>query len=132
MQTGKKSIEDRAPSYFLIFSSDALVVAKPLSLLVKCTYRSANVPGTVTSHARHLPAFQRINVQPSGRFPFSAEIPESSLKTGIEALEESRQMAPSNSPKMDASTEKDVRRKCINLGRLRTLWIMVSASWTGR
>ncbi|ESN97334.1 hypothetical protein HELRODRAFT_178121 [Helobdella robusta] len=44
MQTGKKSIEGRAPSYFLIFSSDALVAAKSLSLLVKCTYRSLMCP----------------------------------------------------------------------------------------
>ncbi|ESN94813.1 hypothetical protein HELRODRAFT_180165 [Helobdella robusta] len=92
MQTGKKSIEGRAPSYFLNFSSDALVAAQPLSLLVKCTYRSANVPGTVTSHARHLPALQGINVQPSGRFPSNAEIPEGSLRTGIKALEKSQQM----------------------------------------
>ncbi|ESN94736.1 hypothetical protein HELRODRAFT_180065 [Helobdella robusta] len=139
MQTGKKSIEGRPPSYFLNFSSDALVAAKPLSLVVKCTYRSANVPETVTSHARHLPALQEINVQPSGRFPSNAEIPEGSLRTGIEALEKSRQMAdkadlraPSNPPKMDASTEKDVRRKYINLGKLRALRTMVSASWTGR
>ncbi|ESO11938.1 hypothetical protein HELRODRAFT_158300 [Helobdella robusta] len=33
IQIGKNSIEGRAPSYFLIFSSDALVAAKPLSLL---------------------------------------------------------------------------------------------------
>ncbi|ESN90002.1 hypothetical protein HELRODRAFT_182905 [Helobdella robusta] len=33
IQIGKNSIEGRAPSYFLIFSSDARVAAKPLSLL---------------------------------------------------------------------------------------------------
>ncbi|ESN91453.1 hypothetical protein HELRODRAFT_165489 [Helobdella robusta] len=55
---GKNSIEGRAFSYFFIFSSAALVAAKPHSLLVRFTYRSARVPGTVTSHAKHLPALQ--------------------------------------------------------------------------
>ncbi|ESN95708.1 hypothetical protein HELRODRAFT_179184 [Helobdella robusta] len=55
---GKNSIEGWAFPYFFIFSSAALAAAKPHSLLVKFTYRSARVPGTVTSHAKHLPALQ--------------------------------------------------------------------------
>ncbi|ESO07827.1 hypothetical protein HELRODRAFT_184651 [Helobdella robusta] len=55
---GKNSIEGRAFPYFFIFSSAALAAAKPHSLLVRFTYRSARVPGTVTSHAKHLPALQ--------------------------------------------------------------------------
>ncbi|ESN93462.1 hypothetical protein HELRODRAFT_181006 [Helobdella robusta] len=65
---------------------------QPHSLLVWFTYRSARVPGTVTSHAKHLPALQGINVHPSGRLPSCAEMPDGSLRTGIEALEKSRQM----------------------------------------
>ncbi|ESO03839.1 hypothetical protein HELRODRAFT_184264 [Helobdella robusta] len=71
IQIGKNSIEGRAPSYFLIFSSDALVAAKPLSLL-------------------HLPALQGIKVHPSGRLPSCAAMPDGSFKTGIEALEKNR------------------------------------------
>ncbi|ESO11576.1 hypothetical protein HELRODRAFT_166584 [Helobdella robusta] len=65
---GKNSIEERAFPYFFIFSSAALAAAKPHSLLVRFTYRSARVPGTVTSHAKHLPAFQGISVHPSGAY----------------------------------------------------------------
>ncbi|ESO08722.1 hypothetical protein HELRODRAFT_168634 [Helobdella robusta] len=89
---GKNSIEGRAFPYFFIFSSAALAAAKPHSLLVRFTYRSARVPGTVTSHAKHLPALQGISVHPSGRLPSCAEMPDGSLRTGIEALEKSRQM----------------------------------------
>ncbi|ESO04686.1 hypothetical protein HELRODRAFT_172356 [Helobdella robusta] len=64
---GKKSKEGRACSYFLIFSSDALIAAKPHSLL-------------------------GIRVQPSGRLPSCTEMPDGSFKTGIEALEKSRQI----------------------------------------
>ncbi|ESN94831.1 hypothetical protein HELRODRAFT_180182 [Helobdella robusta] len=55
---GKNSIEGRAFPYFFIFSSAALAAAKPHSLLVRFTYRLARVQGTVTSHAKHLPALQ--------------------------------------------------------------------------
>ncbi|ESO08426.1 hypothetical protein HELRODRAFT_169268 [Helobdella robusta] len=89
---GKNSIEGRAFPYFFIFSSAALAAAKPHSLLVRFTYRSARVPGTVTSHAKHLPALQGIRVHQSGRLPSCAEMPDGSLRTGIEALEKSRQM----------------------------------------
>ncbi|ESO02917.1 hypothetical protein HELRODRAFT_174382 [Helobdella robusta] len=92
MHIGKNSIEGRAFPYFFIFSSAALVAAKPHSLLVRFTYRSARVPGTVTSHAKHLPALQGISVHPSGRLPSCAEMTDGSLRTGIEALEKSRQM----------------------------------------
>ncbi|ESN95008.1 hypothetical protein HELRODRAFT_179855 [Helobdella robusta] len=64
---GKKSKEGRAFSHFLIFSSDALIAAKPHSLL-------------------------GVRVQPSGRLPSCTEMPDGSFKTGIEALEKSRQM----------------------------------------
>ncbi|ESN92011.1 hypothetical protein HELRODRAFT_181941 [Helobdella robusta] len=118
---GKNSIEGRAFPYFFIFSSAALAAAKPHSLLVGFTYRSARVPGTVTSYAKHLPALQGISVHPSGRLPSCAEMPDGSLKTGIEALEKSRQMAvrraPSNLPNLEGSMCLDVRRKYINLGK---------------
>ncbi|ESN97281.1 hypothetical protein HELRODRAFT_178409 [Helobdella robusta] len=133
---GKNSIEGRAFPYFFIFSSAALAAAKPHSLLVRFTYRSARVPGTVTSHAKHLPALQGISVHPSGRLPSCAEMPDGSLRTGIEALEKSRQMAvrraPSNSPNLEGSMCLDVRRKYINLGKLRALRIIVKASWAER
>ncbi|ESN99553.1 hypothetical protein HELRODRAFT_176720 [Helobdella robusta] len=92
MHIGKNSIEGKAFPYFFIFSSAALAAAKPHSLLVRFTHRSARVPETVTSHAKHLPALQGISVHPSGRLPSCAEIPDGSLRTGIEALEKSRQM----------------------------------------
>ncbi|ESN96176.1 hypothetical protein HELRODRAFT_163210 [Helobdella robusta] len=76
MHIGKNSIEGRAFPYFFIFSSAALAAAKPHSLLVRFTYRSARVPGTVTSHAKHLPALQGISVHPSGRLPSCAEMPD--------------------------------------------------------
>ncbi|ESN91602.1 hypothetical protein HELRODRAFT_165655 [Helobdella robusta] len=133
---GKNSIEGRAFPYFFIFSSAALAAAKPHSLLVRFTYRSARVPGTVTSHAKHLLALQGISVHPSGRLPSCAEMPDGSLRTGIEALEKSRQMAvrraPSNSPNLEGSMCLDVRRKYINLGKLRALRIIVKASWAER
>ncbi|ESO01441.1 hypothetical protein HELRODRAFT_175001 [Helobdella robusta] len=120
---GKNSIEWRTFPYFFIFSSAALAAAKPHFLLVRFTYRSARVPGTVTSHAKHLPALQGISVHPSGRLPSCAEMPDGFLRTGIEALEKSRQMAvrraPSNSPNLEGSMCLDVRRKYINLGKLR-------------
>ncbi|ESO00658.1 hypothetical protein HELRODRAFT_175638 [Helobdella robusta] len=136
MHIGKNSIEGRAFPYFFIFSSAALAAAKPHSLLVRFTHRSARVPGTVTSHAKHLPALQGISVHPSGRLPSCAEMPDGSLRTGIEALEKSRQMAvrraPSNSPNLEGSMCLDVRRKYINLGKLRALRIIVKASWAER
>ncbi|ESO02606.1 hypothetical protein HELRODRAFT_161895 [Helobdella robusta] len=92
MHIGKNSIEGRAFPYFFIFSSAALAAAKPHSLLVRFTYRSARVPGTVTSHAKHLPALQGISAHSSGRLPSCAEMPDGSLRTGIEALEKSRQI----------------------------------------
>ncbi|ESN92253.1 hypothetical protein HELRODRAFT_181592 [Helobdella robusta] len=109
---GKNSIDGRAFPYFFIFSSAALAAAKPHSLLVRFTYRlarvpgtvtshanrSARVPGTVTSHAKHLPALQGISVHPSERLPSCAEMPDGSLRTGIEALEKSRQMCWSRRP----------------------------------
>ncbi|ESN93051.1 hypothetical protein HELRODRAFT_165209 [Helobdella robusta] len=66
---GRNSIEGRAFPYFFIYSSAVLDAAKPHSLLVRFTYRSARVPGTVTSHAKHLPALQGISV------PSCAEMP---------------------------------------------------------
>ncbi|ESN91589.1 hypothetical protein HELRODRAFT_165642 [Helobdella robusta] len=93
---GKNSIEGRAFPYFFIFSSAALAAAKPHSLLVRFTYRSARVPGTVTSHAKHPSALQGISVHPSGRLPSCAEMPDGSLRTGIEALGKSRQIINNN------------------------------------
>ncbi|ESO00792.1 hypothetical protein HELRODRAFT_175273 [Helobdella robusta] len=136
MHIGKNSIEGKAFPYFFIFSSAALAAAKPHSLLVRFTYRSARVPGTVTSHTKHLPALQGISVHLSGRLPSCAEMPDGSLRTGIEALEKSRQMAvrraPSNLPNLEGSMCLDVRRKYINLGKLRALRIIVKASWAER
>ncbi|ESN95669.1 hypothetical protein HELRODRAFT_179140 [Helobdella robusta] len=128
IHNGKNSIEGRAFPYFFIFSSATLAAAKPHSLLVRFTYRLARVPGTVTSHAKHLPALQGISVHPSGRLPSCAEMPDGSLRTGIEALEKSQQLALSNSPNLEGSMSLDVRRKYINLGKLRALRIIVKAS----
>ncbi|ESO12253.1 hypothetical protein HELRODRAFT_158731 [Helobdella robusta] len=77
-------------SYFFIFSSAALAAAKPHSLIIRFTYRSARVPGTVTFYVKHLPALQAASVHPSGRLPSCTEMPDGSLKTGIEALEKRR------------------------------------------
>ncbi|ESO08307.1 hypothetical protein HELRODRAFT_169113 [Helobdella robusta] len=114
---GKNFIEGRAFPYFFIFPSAALAAAKPHSSLVR-----------FTSHAKHLPALQGISVHPSGRLPPCAEMPDGSLRTRIEALEKSRQMAVcralSNSPNLEGSMCLDVRRKYINLGKLRALRII--------
>ena len=92
MQIGKKCIEVIASLYFLNYSSDALVAAVPPCWLVKDKYLTAMVSDTVTSHAKHLPDFHGIIVQPSGRLPSTLETPKCSLVTGIEALENKRHM----------------------------------------
>ncbi|ESO01967.1 hypothetical protein HELRODRAFT_161177 [Helobdella robusta] len=99
----KNSIEERAFAYFFIFSSAALAAAKPHSLLVRFTYRSARVPGTVN-------------------------IPRQTSAGSPRAV----RRAPSNSPNLEGSMCLDVRRTFINLGKLRALRIIVKASWAER
>ncbi|ESO11465.1 hypothetical protein HELRODRAFT_183160 [Helobdella robusta] len=133
---GKNSIEGRAFPYFFHFfvrcpgrGQTAFFTCQVYISFGKGA-RDRKIPRQTS------PALQGISVHPSGRLPSCAEMSDGSLRTGIEALEKSQQMAVrmalSNLPNLEGSMCLDVRRKYINLGKLRALRMIVKASWAKR
>jgi len=71
--------------YLDSFLVEAVSAALPAEWDLECTYKSARVLTTVTSHVRGLPPCHGINVSPSGRLPSSLARPTGSLVMGTPA-----------------------------------------------